>query len=99
MSASPRSAGAPGISAIAAPAPRYRGLDESRRYGPAQSGQFRSRSCSGHAVDSAPRGMAGKPLSWIRPSDNGLPMTNLATSSLLDRADLDRDSVRNEVAR
>src|SRR5206468_4121390 len=43
--------------------------------------------------------MAGKQLSWIRPSDNGMPMTNLATSSLLDRADLDRDAVRHEVAR
>src|SRR6201747_957878 len=50
-------------------------------------------------VDSAPRGMAAKELSWIRPSDNGMPMTNLATASLLDRANLDRDAVRHEVAR
>src|ERR1700710_3293317 len=50
-------------------------------------------------VDSAPRGMAAKQLSWIRPSDNGSRIMTLATSSLLDRANLDRDAVRHEVAR
>src|SRR3954453_23152553 len=99
MPASPRAAGPRGTPDSAAPAPRYRGRDESRRYGLGLSGQFRSHSCSGHGADSAPRGMAGKQLSWIRPSDNGTPMTNLATSSLLDRANLDRDAVRHEVAR
>src|SRR4051794_22110554 len=91
--------GPPGTPDTAAPAPPYRGRDESRRYGLGLSGQFRWGSCSGHGADSAPRGMAGKQLSWIRPSDNGTPMTNLATSSLLDRANLDRDAVRHEVAR
>src|SRR3978361_1672293 len=99
MSASPRSVGPPGTPDTAAPAPRHRERDESRRYGLGLSGQFRSHSCSGHGVDSASRGTAAKQLSWIRPSDNGMPMTNLATSSLLDRANLDRDAARHEVAR
>ena len=56
----------------AAPARRNRGLDESFRYGLALSEQFRPGPSSRQRVDPAPRGMAGKQLSWMRPSDNGL---------------------------
>ena len=56
----------------AAPARRNRGLDESFRYGLALSEQFRPQPSSRQRVDPAPRGTAGKQLSWMRPSDNGL---------------------------
>jgi hypothetical protein len=57
-----------------APLPRdeIQGSMKAFRYGLALSEQFRLKPSSRQRVDPAPRGMAGKQLSWMRPSDNGL---------------------------
>src|SRR5580692_7307367 len=84
---------------IAPLAPWCRACGGSYRYGPGRSARFRSYHLRNVRYP-APRGPAEKQLCWAQALRQRTDsMTNPATTSLLDRANLDRDSVRNELAR
>src|ERR1700686_3371207 len=94
--------GPPGTTDTAVPAPQNRGSGEIRRYDFLQSEQYlpASPSFSRRGLDSAPsRNGCKTPILDLDPRQGTVLMTNPATTSLLDRANLDRDSVRHQIAR